>query len=148
MCGVQVETYNRAMAEAEDTAAGVFGDAAAEYAELRFVKNRLEQWKATQPASYRDCYVALSAPQLFAPYVRLETLGWAPLFSSAGLDSMNWWVLFRASCAWLKADLNPIQVHGLGARRASTHVEERSCAKGNPGWDAATSGTVTASRPQ
>jgi hypothetical protein len=80
------------MAEAEDTAAGVFGDAAAEFAELRFVKNRLEQWKATQPASYRDCYVALSAPQLFAPYVRLQTLGWAPLFSSTGLDSMNWYV--------------------------------------------------------
>jgi hypothetical protein len=61
-----VETYERAMAEAADTASGVFGDAASEYGELRFVKNRLEQWKATQPASYRDCYVALSAPQVCA----------------------------------------------------------------------------------
>lgn len=31
--------------------------------------------------------------QLFAPYVRLELLGWAPLFSSVGLDSMAWYAL-------------------------------------------------------
>lgn len=32
-----------------------------------------------QPGAYRDAYVSLSAPALFAPFVRMELLKWRPL---------------------------------------------------------------------
>lgn len=57
----------------------MFRDAADEYGSLAAVKRRLEEWKAAQPGAYRDAYVSLSAPALFAPFVRLELLKWRPL---------------------------------------------------------------------
>lgn len=33
-----------------------------------------------QPGAYRDAYMGLSAPVVFAPFVRLELLAWDPLF--------------------------------------------------------------------
>ncbi len=57
----------------------VFRDADDEYGSLAAVKQRLEEWKARQPGAYRDAYVSLSAPALFAPFVRLELLKWRPL---------------------------------------------------------------------
>ena len=57
----------------------VFRDASDEFGSLPAVKRRLEAWKARQPGAYRDAYVSLSAPALFAPWVRLELLKWRPL---------------------------------------------------------------------
>lgn len=57
----------------------VFRDADDEFGSLAAVKRRLEEWKARQPGAYRDAYVSLSAPALFAPFVRLELLKWRPL---------------------------------------------------------------------
>ena len=71
----------------------VFGDAAEEYAQLEKVKEKLEGWKRQYPAAYSDAYMQLSAPSIFAPYVRLELLHWDPLYGSAGFDSMNWYNL-------------------------------------------------------
>eukprot|EP00897_Mesotaenium_endlicherianum_P004343 jgi/Mesen1/3937/ME000209S02941 len=70
---------------------GVFGDAAEEYSKLGKVKERLEVWKRRYPGAYRDAYVALTAPAMFAPYVRLELLHWDPLFGTAGFDDMSWY---------------------------------------------------------
>lgn len=65
----------------------VFRDADDEYGSLTAVKRRLEEWKARQPGAYADAYVSLSAPALFAPFVRLELLKWRPLH---GGDAGGW----------------------------------------------------------
>ena len=57
----------------------VFRDADDEFGSLAAVKRRLEDWKARQPGAYRDAYVSVSAPALFAPFVRMELLKWRPL---------------------------------------------------------------------
>ena len=51
---------------------------------------RLEGWKAAQPRAYRDAYMGLSAPAVFAPFVRLELLAWDPLYGQrAGAPSLS-----------------------------------------------------------
>ena len=57
----------------------VFADADEQYSSLGAVKGQLERWRGSYPASYRDAYVGLSAPALFAPFVRLQLLQWDPL---------------------------------------------------------------------
>ncbi|CAI5537238.1 unnamed protein product, partial [Closterium sp. Naga37s-1] len=73
----------------------VFADAAEEYSRIERVKERMERWKQQHPAAYRDAYASMSAPALFAPFVRLELLRWDPLFGGGAFDSMHWYsVLF------------------------------------------------------
>lgn len=43
-----------------------------------------ECWQGSYPAAYRDAYMAVSAPAIFAPFVRLELLHWDPLFGADG----------------------------------------------------------------
>jgi GC-rich sequence DNA-binding factor len=93
-------SYEAGAADAADAAGRVFADADVDFASLPPVKARLEAWKAAQPGAYRDAYVALSAPALFAPFVRLELLtSWSPLRppagarspdAGAGFDHMAW----------------------------------------------------------
>ena len=75
------------------TAERVLAAAAEEYAQLAKVKEKLESWKRQYSAAYSDAYMQLSAPSIFAPYVRLELLHWDPLYGSASFDSMNWYNL-------------------------------------------------------
>ncbi|CAI5952768.1 unnamed protein product, partial [Closterium sp. NIES-64] len=73
----------------------VFADAAEEYSRIERVKERMERWKQQHPSAYRDAYASMSAPALFAPFVRLELLRWDPLFGGGAFDSMHWYsVLF------------------------------------------------------
>ena len=51
----------------ERTAGAIFGDADEDFSSLARIKARLEAWKVSFPASYRDAYVSLSAPQIFSP---------------------------------------------------------------------------------
>jgi len=69
-------------------ASRLFEDAAEEYSELGGISAALCAFKAAQPSAYRDAYVGHSAPQLLAPYVRLQLLGWSPL-ATAGGDLMG-----------------------------------------------------------
>jgi GC-rich sequence DNA-binding factor len=85
--------YKSGRQEILQTAESVYGDAAEEYSQLGKVKQRLEQWKRQYKAAYSDAYMQLSAPSIFAPYVRLELLHWDPLYGSAGFDSMRWYNL-------------------------------------------------------
>uniref|UniRef100_A0A804R5V9 GCF C-terminal domain-containing protein n=1 Tax=Zea mays TaxID=4577 RepID=A0A804R5V9_MAIZE len=68
----------------------VFIDAKEEYSSLRIVKNKFEGWKAQYPSAYRDAHVALSAPSVFSPYVRLELLKWDPLHETTDFFDMDW----------------------------------------------------------
>ncbi|KAF8708818.1 hypothetical protein HU200_030207 [Digitaria exilis] len=72
-------------------AAGVvFSDASDEYSFLSIVKDKFEGWRTQYPSAYRDAHVALSAPSVFAPYVRLELLKWDPLHERADFFDMDW----------------------------------------------------------
>jgi GC-rich sequence DNA-binding factor len=72
------------------TADLVFSDAAEEYSSLRIVKDKFEGWKTQYPSAYRDAHVALSAPAVFTPYVRLELLKWDPLHEATNFLDMDW----------------------------------------------------------
>ncbi|XP_062213931.1 transcriptional repressor ILP1-like [Phragmites australis] len=72
------------------TADLVFSDAAEEYSSLRIVKDKFEGWKTQYPSAYQDAHVALSAPSVFTPYVRLELLKWDPLHETTDFFDMNW----------------------------------------------------------
>ncbi|TVU12816.1 hypothetical protein EJB05_46477, partial [Eragrostis curvula] len=72
------------------TADLVFSDAAEEYSSLRIVKDKFEGWKTQYPSAYRDAHVALSAPAVFTPYVRLELLKWDPLYETTDFFGMDW----------------------------------------------------------
>lgn len=77
----ELSSYYSRMEEINDAMSSVFKDADEDFASITAVKGRLEEWKAKFPGTYHDAYVSLSAPALFAPFVRQELLGWLP-FSS------------------------------------------------------------------
>jgi GC-rich sequence DNA-binding factor len=87
----EVSAFDTGRGELLVAAEAVFRDADEEFRELSKVKQRLEEWKRKYPTAYRDAYCSLSAPQLFAPYVRLELLRWSPLYGEAGFDTMDWY---------------------------------------------------------
>lgn len=72
------------------TAEQIFSDAAEEYSQLSFVKERIERWKKQYSSSYQDAYMSLSVPAIFSPYVRLELLKWDPLYEEVDFDDMKW----------------------------------------------------------
>eukprot|EP00899_Mesostigma_viride_P012159 jgi/Mesvir1/20944/Mv08015-RA.1 len=92
----EVEAFESARKEVITTAGDVFRDTAEEFCSLPHIKKRLEGLKRRYPATYRDGYVSLSIPQLFAPFVRIELLRWSPLYDVAledriELDQMSWY---------------------------------------------------------
>ncbi|CAD6335138.1 unnamed protein product [Miscanthus lutarioriparius] len=68
----------------------VFSDAKEEYSSLRTVKDKFEGWKSQYPSAYRNAHVALSAPSVFTPFVRLELLKWDPLHETTDFFDMDW----------------------------------------------------------
>lgn len=85
--------FKSGCAEILETADRVFGDAAEEFSQLALVKEKLESWKRMYSTAYRDAYVSLSAPALFAPFVRLELLKWDPLYGDGDFNNMMWHTL-------------------------------------------------------
>ena len=82
----------------------IFSDAAEEYSQLSVVKEKFEKWKRDYSASYHDAYMALSVPEIFSPYVRLELLKWDPLHEDVDFFDMKWY-LTNSSSASLKVPL-------------------------------------------
>lgn len=74
-----IRIYRARTLEIYETAGSIFKDASDEFSSIDRIKDKLEQWKFRYPIQYRDAYVGLSAPALFAPFVRLELLHWDPL---------------------------------------------------------------------
>ena len=60
----------------------MFVDAGEEYANIAAVKKRLEDWRVQYPNAFSDAYMGISAPAIFAPFVRSQLLGWDPLSAS------------------------------------------------------------------
>ncbi|GAB4819481.1 hypothetical protein N2152v2_006527 [Parachlorella kessleri] len=75
-----------------EASVAVFKDASDEFSSIPAVKSQLEEWKGRYPGAYRDAYMSISAPALFAPFVRLELLRWRPLEGAgAGFDAHQWY---------------------------------------------------------
>ena len=87
------EAYVARRAEIVGAVRGVFRDASEEFGRLESMRDRLEEWKKKFPETYRAAYVSLTAPTLFAPYVRLELLTWDPLHAKADFRDMEWYKL-------------------------------------------------------
>ena len=93
----EIELFHKDWSDARDAASTMFKDASEEFSTLGAVKKHAEEWKGTHASSYKSAYMSISAPSLFAPFVRLELIGWSPLFPRTGetlpatLDTMSWY---------------------------------------------------------
>ena len=56
----------------------MFDDVVEDFSSVEAVKRRFEQWKFTYGDCYREAYISLCLPKLFAPFVRLQLLHWNP----------------------------------------------------------------------
>eukprot|EP00002_Diphylleia_rotans_P037555 TRINITY_DN8400_c0_g1_i5.p1 TRINITY_DN8400_c0_g1~~TRINITY_DN8400_c0_g1_i5.p1 ORF type:complete len:791 (+),score=208.43 TRINITY_DN8400_c0_g1_i5:45-2417(+) len=74
----------------ESASKQIFGDAADEFRNLSIIKEKMERWKNTFPTSYKEAFVSLSIPTLFAPFVRLENMSWYP-FSQPDFTKSAWY---------------------------------------------------------
>ena len=89
-----LSAYNERYVEIKDTAEAVFLDADVDFSGIRAVSSRLKEWKTNHPSSYNDAYLSLSAPALFAPFVKLELISWRPLHTAADtacLEGLEWY---------------------------------------------------------
>jgi GC-rich sequence DNA-binding factor len=92
----QVSLFHKDWTDARQAADAILCDASEEFSTVSAVKKRAEEWKRTHPSSYKNTYMSISAPSLFAPFVRIELIGWSPLYPRqgssipTGLDSMKW----------------------------------------------------------
>eukprot|EP01006_Ploeotia_vitrea_P041987 TRINITY_DN66592_c2_g1_i1.p1 TRINITY_DN66592_c2_g1~~TRINITY_DN66592_c2_g1_i1.p1 ORF type:complete len:576 (-),score=291.76 TRINITY_DN66592_c2_g1_i1:1346-3052(-) len=73
-----------------EVAAIVFSDARTEFQTLVPTRDLLASCKIRYPDAYRDAYIALSVPGVFAPYVSLQLLRWSPLEQTT-FDAMEWY---------------------------------------------------------
>ena len=61
----------------------MFADADESFATVGALKERLEGWRGRYPAAFRDAYMTVSSPAVFSPFVRLELLGWDPVYGAS-----------------------------------------------------------------
>lgn len=65
-------------------ASTVFADVSDAFSSIMALRQRLDSWREQQPAAYEEAYMEMSAPALFAPFVRLQLLSWEPLHPTSG----------------------------------------------------------------
>lgn len=82
--------YRRERQHILQAAETVFADASEAFSSIAAVRQRLDSWREEQPAAYRDAYMGMSAPALFAPFVRLQLLSWEPLQDTSNFDTQAW----------------------------------------------------------
>ena len=61
--------------------------------EFTLIKTRFEKWNTQFNETYRNAYISLSLPKLFAPLVRTEITDWNPLEKSSSsnyLETSKW----------------------------------------------------------
>ena len=72
----------------------VFADTDEQFASLATVRDRLASWKAGHGDQYDTTFMGLSAPALFAPFVRLELIQWNALdVASPSFTTQHWYSL-------------------------------------------------------
>lgn len=87
----EVARYQLRQMDVNKECDSLFDDAEEKFASIKGIKTTLEDWKTDCPEQYECTYMSLSAPALFAPFVRLELLRWDPLDISASVPSNHSW---------------------------------------------------------
>jgi hypothetical protein len=57
----------------------IFEDVVEEFHDFELIMKNFEEWKKFELDSYKEAYVNLSLPKIFAPLVRLTLITWNPL---------------------------------------------------------------------
>jgi len=77
--------------EFEQKSRAVLEDVYEEFSSIYQVKSKFQQWKWDYIEAYNQANIALFLPQVFSPYVRIETLTWTPFVDKPFFDQMRWW---------------------------------------------------------
>ena len=56
----------------------LFEDVVEDFSSIDSIKSRFEEWKNKHEDCYRNAYISLCLPKLFAPFIRLQLLDWNP----------------------------------------------------------------------
>ena len=56
----------------------IFEDVVEDFSSIDSIKSRFEDWKNKHEDCYRNAYISLCLPKLFAPFIRLQLLDWNP----------------------------------------------------------------------
>ena len=71
----------------------LFVDTEDSFSSIEAIKERLESWKSQFAEQYDATFMGLSAPALFAPFVRLELVDWNPMDPSSVPFNQHHWYL-------------------------------------------------------
>ncbi|XP_065648625.1 PAX3- and PAX7-binding protein 1 isoform X2 [Hydra vulgaris] len=84
--------YEAEQAKILKDAETVFDDVVSDFKSIREIMSRFEQWKFAFSDTYKEAFLGICLPKLFAPFVTLELLNWKPLEVQTNIDleSMNW----------------------------------------------------------
>ena len=88
-----------------DQSKEVFSDVVDDFSKLSSIKEHFEGWKFNFSSSYKQVYISLSVPKVFAPYIHLQLLQWNPLDPNCSeqLEDMLWFqvlMFFGFSEGW------------------------------------------------
>ena len=63
-----------------------------DFSKLSSIKEHFEEWKFSFSSSYKQAYISLCLPKVFAPLIRLQLLHWNPLDPECSdqLEDMVW----------------------------------------------------------
>lgn len=56
----------------------IFEDVVEDFSSIDSIKSRFEEWKNKHEDCYKNAYISLCLPKLFAPFIRLQLLDWNP----------------------------------------------------------------------
>ena len=75
----------------------IFEDVVEDFSSIDSIKSRFEEWKNKHEDCYKNAYISLCLPKLFAPFIRLQLLDWNPF--EVQLIPLFWTL-------WTKGQLN------------------------------------------
>ena len=67
----------------------VWSDVVEEFYKLDIIKGRFEEWKRNQGDSYQNAFISFCLPGLFAPFVRLQMIGWSPFVTPSSSSASS-----------------------------------------------------------
>ncbi|XP_066990634.1 PAX3- and PAX7-binding protein 1 [Macrobrachium rosenbergii] len=106
----------------------MFEDVEEDFSQLKRIMARFEEWRNKDGPTYRDAYVSLNLPKMFAPYIRLQMLLWNPLMrDSDGLEieRMKWFNLLILFGVGEAGDEDPQKLREDPDCRLVSHLVEK-----------------------
>ncbi|XP_068698519.1 PAX3- and PAX7-binding protein 1-like [Montipora foliosa] len=70
----------------------IFEDVVEDFSSIDSIKSRFEEWKNKHEDCYRNAYISLCLPKLFAPFIRLQLLDWNPFEAKClEIEEFRWY---------------------------------------------------------